>query len=387
VGHASEIPEPGDYRLSQIGRQSVIMTRDEAGQVHLLMNRCTHRANAVCQSERGNANAFRCAYHGWTFRNTGDLIGVTYPKRYGDTFNKADYGLRHVPRMGMYRGFMFGSLSPTGISLDDHLGDPVKAQLDLFIDLSPEGEIDVRAGTHKYGYNANWKFQYENSMDGYHPNFTHQTMVDAARKKMGTNVSELYTDDSSALSRDLGNGHSMLDRRPYSQQVGHAASRINATTPQQQEYRDLLEARYGKERAEEIIVSGGTHMAVFPNLILIASHIRVIQPVSADRTEIYLYPALLKGVPPEMNAYRLRAHEAFYGPGGSGAPDDLEMFERNQMGLKAQLDPWLLLSRGLGQEWRDTDGTLVGQMTDELPQRAFWRQWKSVLAEGALEQN
>jgi hypothetical protein len=39
VGHASEIPEPGDYRLSQIGRQSVIMTRDEAGQVHLLMNR------------------------------------------------------------------------------------------------------------------------------------------------------------------------------------------------------------------------------------------------------------------------------------------------------------------------------------------------------------
>ena len=54
VGHASEIPQPGDYRLARIGQQSVIMTRDEAGKVHLLMNRCTHRANAVCQAERGN---------------------------------------------------------------------------------------------------------------------------------------------------------------------------------------------------------------------------------------------------------------------------------------------------------------------------------------------
>ena len=50
VGHAGEIPQAGDYRLSQIGQQSVIMTRDEDGAIHLLMNRCTHRANAVCQS-------------------------------------------------------------------------------------------------------------------------------------------------------------------------------------------------------------------------------------------------------------------------------------------------------------------------------------------------
>lgn len=66
VGHASELPNPGDFRLRLIGRQSVIMVRDDDGQVRLLMNRCTHRANAVCQVERGNAQRFRCAYHGWT---------------------------------------------------------------------------------------------------------------------------------------------------------------------------------------------------------------------------------------------------------------------------------------------------------------------------------
>ena len=44
-------------------------------------------------------------------------------------------------------------------------------------------------------------------MDGYHPNFTHQTFVDAASKKIGRRIT-LYTDESPGLSRDFGNGHS-----------------------------------------------------------------------------------------------------------------------------------------------------------------------------------
>ena len=77
VGHDSEIPNPGDFQLRKMGRQSVIMVRDEDGHVQLLLNRCTHRANAVCQVERGNTKKFRCAYHGWTFRTNGELLGVT----------------------------------------------------------------------------------------------------------------------------------------------------------------------------------------------------------------------------------------------------------------------------------------------------------------------
>jgi len=50
VAHASEVPEPGDSVVRQIGRQPVIVSRDEDGQVHLLLNRCRHRANASCLS-------------------------------------------------------------------------------------------------------------------------------------------------------------------------------------------------------------------------------------------------------------------------------------------------------------------------------------------------
>ena len=61
VGHSSEIPEPGDYRLAWVGRYPIIMVRGEDGEIRLLSNRCRHRANTVCQSERGNAQAFSAA--------------------------------------------------------------------------------------------------------------------------------------------------------------------------------------------------------------------------------------------------------------------------------------------------------------------------------------
>lgn len=382
VGHASEIPNPGDFRVRPIGRQSVIMTRDDAGQVQLLMNRCTHRANAVCQVERGHATMFRCAYHGWTFRTNGDLASIPYQDRYDESFRKEDHGLRKVPRMGSYRGFVFGSLSPVGVTLDEHLGQPVKEQMDLFIDLSPEGELDVTAGVHKYGYRANWKFQVENSMDGYHPNFVHQTFFAAIQRRTGAKITDLFSSNSSACTRDLGNGHVMLDYRQYNREKGSLLSAATMPTPWGKAYHEAMTTRHGEKRAAEILSAGGTHMLIFPNLVILGVQIRVIRPVKVDETEVFLYPALLQGVPEEVNVSRLRAHEGFYGPAGGGATDDLEMFERNQKGLSAQVDPWLLLARGLHRERPDSDGTFTGQVTDEVTQRGIWRQWKKLMSQG-----
>src|ERR1041385_4772792 len=78
VGHASEVPAADDFVVKSIGPQPVLMTRDRQGKIHLLLNRCAHRANMVCEVERGNSGSFRCPYHGWTYRNTGELIGVPF---------------------------------------------------------------------------------------------------------------------------------------------------------------------------------------------------------------------------------------------------------------------------------------------------------------------
>ena len=145
VGHASEIPEPGDYRLAWVGRYPIIMVRGADGEVRLLSNRCRHRANTVCQLERGNTRFFRCDYHGWMYRNDGSLASVSYPEGYDRSFDKADFGLIPLPRMATYRGFVFGSIAPDGMTLADYLG-PASDQIDLFCDLSPLGEIDARGG-------------------------------------------------------------------------------------------------------------------------------------------------------------------------------------------------------------------------------------------------
>ena len=112
---------------------------------------------------------------------------------------------------------------------------------------------------------------------------------------------------------------------------------------------------------------------------MIGVQLRVIRPLAPDLTEVYLYPTLLKGVEPELNQWRLRGHESFFGPAGFGAPDDLEMFERMQVGFQNDLDPWLILSRGMHRERREADGTRVGHVTDEVTQRGIWREWRRVM--------
>jgi phenylpropionate dioxygenase-like ring-hydroxylating dioxygenase large terminal subunit len=353
------------------------MVRDDRGEVRLLLNRCRHRAATVCQTAQGNAKFFRCAYHGWTYRNNGELSAVTYQDGYGGALRKEELGLTHVPRMGTYRGFVFGSLAPDGISLDEHLG-AARDQIDLFVDLSPEGELDVRSGVSKYSYPGNWKLQIENAIDGYHPNLVHQAIFDVVRKRTRTRL-DVFDGNSIGETRDLGNGHVMLDYRAYNRAA--RGPRVQPTIAGRgQDYLDAMVRRYGAERADEVITAGGTHLLVFPNLILIGVQIRVVQPVSIDYTEVYLYPTLLKGVAPAMNVARIRGHEGFYGPAGGVAPDDIEMFARIQEGLHAEVDPWLLFSRGLHRERQDVDGTIVGQMTDEVPQRGIWSHWKKVMS-------
>src|SRR4249919_2800759 len=53
VGHESEVPKPNDYVRKKLGMQDVIMTRDREGDVHLLLNRCAHRGNQVCDDDAG----------------------------------------------------------------------------------------------------------------------------------------------------------------------------------------------------------------------------------------------------------------------------------------------------------------------------------------------
>jgi phenylpropionate dioxygenase-like ring-hydroxylating dioxygenase large terminal subunit len=88
LAHESQVAEPNSFLSLRLGMRPIIVTRDRDGVIHGLFNRCSHRAATVCREEKGTAKTFQCPYHGWTFRNTGKLVGASWPQGYGKDFDK-----------------------------------------------------------------------------------------------------------------------------------------------------------------------------------------------------------------------------------------------------------------------------------------------------------
>jgi anthranilate 1,2-dioxygenase (deaminating, decarboxylating) large subunit len=380
LGHESEVAAPGDYKTVRFGTQPAIMIRDENENINVVMNRCMHRGASICQQERGNTPHLRCWYHGWTYNNRGELVGVPYAAGFGKNFDRRKFALIKPARVSVYRGLVFGSLTPDVPELTEYLGK-ARYFLDLFMDLSPEGVIEARAGTHKYGYDGNWKFQMENGVDGYHANFVHQSFFEVQGKKLGTKLMRLFAESSPMESKDLGNGHSILDTSPK-RQVARPVNNLFrglVSAEDNDRYLASLIKRFGEERTSEILGASNVNLAIFPNLLIIGVQLRQVNPVRVDRTDVYATPTTLRGVPEPINVARLRAHESFYGPAGGGAPDDVEMFNRCTEGLRVKAAEWLELSRGLERETESEDGVRSAHLTDETPQRAFYRKWRALM--------
>jgi fatty-acyl-CoA synthase len=376
VGHVSEIPEPGDYVVKSIGPQQVIMTRDKQGEIHMVLNRCAHRGNLVCDAPRGNANAFRCPYHGWTFSNTGKLIGFPFQSGYGGREAKEHLpGLGRVARIDSYKGFVFGSFGtdPAHPTLLEHLGDATEA-FDRLVGLSPEQEIELTAGWLQHKVKANWKMLLENETDGYHPQFVHASIFSVAKSGIG----ELYGDKSTAVSRDLGGGHTENDLRPEFRRIGQPLGWFGTTPDRVPDYVAQMEQAYGGDRAREILIDGSPHVMVFPNLFIAEIQLFVLQPLAVDETVQHVTAVQFKGTP-DMNRRMLQQTIGSVGPAGFLLADDSEMYERNMRGVQVRDPEWLLLKRGTLRERVDEDGHTIGDATDEVPQRAIWAHYQSLM--------
>ncbi|WP_205698886.1 Rieske 2Fe-2S domain-containing protein [Conexibacter sp. SYSU D00693] len=373
VGHVSEVPEPNDYVLKSLGPQPVIMSRDKQGEIHLLLNRCTHRANLVCDAPRGNSSAFRCPYHGWTFSNTGKLLGYPFNSGYGGREAKKDLGLGRVPRVAQYQGFVFGSFAEEGPTLLEHLGAAREA-FDRLVALSPTGEVELTAGWLQHKVKANWKMLLENETDGYHPQFVHSSIFSVADSGIG----DLYGEKSTAVARDLGNGHTENDLRPEFRRIGQPLGWFGTKPEKVPDYVRQMEDAYGKDRAREVLIDGSPHVMVFPNLFIAEIQLFVLQPLAVDQTVQHV-TAVQYGGCPDMNRRMLQQTIGSVGPAGFLLADDSEMYERNQRGVLAKDPEWLVLKRGVHRERHDERGFLIGDATDEVPQRGIWRHYRSLM--------
>ena len=384
VGHASQVPEQGDFLCTRIGAQPVVMTRHSDGRVHVLYNRCGHRGVKVVAEEQGNARRFVCMYHGWTYDTNGDLDFVTQPEGYpeGRQPDKLRDGMGRIARVDEIRGFVFANMSPEGPGLRAWLGANAVCLEDLAAS-APDGEVEIRGGVHRYMFRGNWKFQIDNLSDMYHPAYSHESSSRPSgrqfvRRKGDKGGIQFFGKRGRVKSMDplgvsaLPNGHSWQGGLP----------RIENTSDVHREYVALLEARHGPERTAEILTKTRHNVIFYPNMGMqeLNPHIRVIRPVAADLTEIFVYPIKLKGAPEQMFREQIRILNSTHSASSMVQTDDVEAFARAQQGLATTGNEWILLARAGPEEMEPGTGRVSSIGTSEVAMRNHYATWLSLMS-------
>src|SRR5436309_3506874 len=169
----AEIPEPGDWVATTIGEVAVIVARGPDGAINAFVNRCAHRGNLLCLTEKGHGKEITCIYHGWTYDLAGKLTGVAFErgiKRQGGMppeFRKEEHHL-HRLRVAEFAGLVFGSFRDDTPDLETYLGPKISAGISRV--LNRPARI---LGRSTQVLPNNWKLYAENVKDTYHASILH----------------------------------------------------------------------------------------------------------------------------------------------------------------------------------------------------------------------
>lgn len=379
LAHESEIPAPGDYVTRYIGNNNIIVARDEHGEIHANLNMCRHRGNMMCKSEMGNASHFRCSYHGWTYKNSGELIGVPYMKEgYAGALKRSDYALKRV-RIDSYGGLVFGCLDPEGPTLAEYLGD-FTFYLDMYLKQGVDG-VEVHGPPDHWVADTDWKICAENfAGDGYHTPVAHQWGFHLGYfPSSGSTHSQGWAASIPGLGHGVGLGHS-----PNFPEYGGfpddmVAKMKEAFTPEQ-------DAVFAKVRT-----AVGT---VFPNLSFLMQPfslepgeagvrfvtMRLYHPVGPGRMEMYSWCLVPKAATQEFKDEAYRCYTLAFGQAGTFEQDDFENWTKVTRTAKSSYvrDIEFPYFMGMGSE-RDPDfagpGHVVTPYVNDTNFRNLWGRW------------
>ncbi len=346
LAHESQIPDANDYFTSWIGRQPVVLIRNGAGTIKAFINACSHRGATLIRDERGNREQFECPFHGWAFDTDGQLTTVAFEKTggYPAQFCKAELGLTPVPRVESYRGFIFASLSDDVPTLREHLADAARI-IDLMVDQAPEG-LEVLPGRSVYTFDANWKMQAENGVDGYHVFATHANYVMTTEHRR-----QILADNDPIKAMRVGNINRSSEAGFFDFGHGHVLLYSAWPNPEDRPSWAQLERfteQFGEERAQWM-VGYLRNLLLYPNVFLMdqmSSQIRVFRPIAVDKTEVTIFCIAPVGESDDDRYHRLRQYEDFFNASGMATPDDLAEFGAAQRGAHGTSARWSDLTRG-----------------------------------------
>ena len=174
VGRTADLPRTGDYLTAEVplgssdagagdGHRSIIVLRDDTGELVAHDNVCIHRGSRLLDA-CGRVGRITCPYHAWTYRLDGTLIGGPYMSEPGSdarALRPEEHRLSPV-RLEVWEGFIFATSDPAAAPLADRL-------IGLAQVLGPYRIVDyVPVHQQVDVWQTNWKLLVENFMDAYH---------------------------------------------------------------------------------------------------------------------------------------------------------------------------------------------------------------------------
>ena len=372
VGLEAEIPNPGDFKRTVLAERSVILLRDNDGEVRVVENVCAHRGVQFCRERAGNRSEFVCPYHQWNYDLQGNLIGVPFRrgvKQDGKInggmppdFKPEDHGLTKLA-VACRNGVVFASFDHDVEPLEDYLGPDIARYFDRVFD----GRELVIHGYSRQRIPGNWKLMQENIKDPYHPGLLHTWFVTFGLWR---------ADNKSQLVMDSRFRHAaMISTRGSS---GAPSQELQVTRVSSFKADMKLEDPRFLDIVGEEWWGGPTAVmtTIFPSVILQQQvnsvSTRHIQPDGHGAFDFVWTHFGFADDSEDMTQRRLRQANLF-GPAGFVSADDGEVIELSQQGFEQKPFHRTLAELG-GTDVADAD-----HMVTETLIRGMYRYWREVM--------
>ena len=309
----AEIPEPGDWVATTVGEVAVIVARGPDGAVNAFVNRCAHRGNLLCLTEKGHGKEITCIYHGWSYDLAGKLTAVAFERGVRHQggmppeFRKDDHHLQRL-RVEELSGLVFGTFDRDMPDLETYLGPLVVGGIRRV--LNRPAHI---LGRSTQILPNNWKLYFENVKDTYHASILHAFLTTFRINRL-SQPGSINIDDS-------GGHHFSQAKLDYAaEDAEYKAAALRADTDLKLNDNSVVESidEYGDSVSVQILT-------VFPNLVVQQIRntiaVRVIRPRGVERSELEWVHLGFAGDDEAMTERRLRQGN-LVGPAGYIALED-----------------------------------------------------------------
>jgi len=165
---AADIPQSGQFRVVQVGRESVLVIRQREGGLRAFLNVCRHRGARLCVEEAGQVKrTVRCSYHAWAYDLNGRLAAAPNLARMPD-IDRDRYGLIQVS-LREWLGYAWVCLADEPPSFTETVIGAVTERLGSADAIERYRVAELALGRRiAYDVAANWKLIVENFMECYH---------------------------------------------------------------------------------------------------------------------------------------------------------------------------------------------------------------------------